>query len=274
MTMDLLRFARDAADIASDAGAAIMAVYAGEVSVTQKADGSPVTLADEEAEAVILAGLRRLSPAVPVIAEEAFAKGERGEVVGGTFMLVDPLDGTREFVSRNGEFTVNIALIKDGVPLAGCVYAPALGRMFIGASGAGAFAAEAAPGASIAACNLRPIRTRTYPPDGLVAVASRSHCDEATEAFLAALPIRERLTRGSSLKLCLLAEGAADVYPRFGPTMEWDIAAGHAVLAAAGGRVVGLDGGQFRYGKRDAGYRNGGFVAWGQAPIAAALSRC
>ncbi len=180
--------------------------------------------------------------------------------------MVDPLDGTREFISRNGEFTVNIALIEKGQPIVGCVYAPAREAMYI--AGATAFRAELAPGAALPPLDHLPaIRTRGYPEVGLRAVASRSHLDPATEAVLKRLPIASRQNAGSSLKFCVIAQGDADVYPRLAPTMEWDTAAGQAVLVAAGGCVLGKDGAPLVYGKAAAGLRNDGFVAWGRAPL-------
>lgn len=241
--------------IAREAGAEIMGVYTAGPVARLKDDRSPVTDADERAEAIILARLAQLLPDVPVIAEESASHGQT-PVIGRRFILVDPLDGTKEFISRNGEFTVNIALIEDGVPVAGVVYAPAIDALYAG-DGKGAWR-ETAAGRS-------PIRVRPRPTEGLTALCSRSHPDARCDAFLAGLPIASRVEAGSSLKFCRIAEGAADVYPRFGATMEWDIAAGHAVLAAAGGRVLRPDDGAIAYGKTDQAYRNGPFVAWGTA---------
>ena len=178
------------------------------------------------------------------------------------FLLVDPLDGTKEFLARNGEFTINVALIQSGKPVAGAVYAPALGRLWFG-GGDEAFLCDAKPGEALPdPSQWRRIRARKA-PEALVAVASRSHADPQTEAFLDRLPVRERRSRGSSLKFCLLAEGAADVYPRFGPTMEWDTAAGDAVLRSAGGVVLDEQDLPLTYGKVDRKLKNGPFVAWG-----------
>jgi 3'(2'), 5'-bisphosphate nucleotidase len=248
------RLADRFAVIALDAGSRIMAFY-GAASVQAKGDGSPLTQADLAAHDAILAGLAAACPGLPVVSEEDAARAEAAPE--GPFILVDPLDGTREFISGNGEFTVNIALVDGGVPVAGVVHAPALGRTWVGALGAGARAAgpDGAP--------LRPIAVRAPDPAGLVAVASRSHRDAQTEAFLATLTVAGLRSVGSSLKFCLVAAGEADVYPRFGPTMEWDTAAGQAVLEAAGGCVCGPDGSAFRYGKAGAAWRNGSFVAWG-----------
>ncbi len=255
------------AALALEAGRAIMKIYDRGAQVRLKADSSPVSDADEEAEAVILAGLARACPAIPVVAEESVAKGAHVAACD-LFILVDPLDGTREFISRNGEFTVNIGLIHKGAPIAGAVYAPALGRLWI--AGRTAQVCDVALGATLPAKTARQtIRVRKPPADGLVALASRSHRDAETEAFLARLPIAECVSAGSSLKFCRLAEGAADVYPRFGTTMEWDVAAGDAVLRAAGGAVRTPSGAPFCYGK--SAFRNGPFIAWGQAPGASAV---
>jgi 3'(2'), 5'-bisphosphate nucleotidase len=246
-------------DLARAAGAAILAIYATDFNIRDKADASPVTAADEQAEAVILAGLSRLAPDIPVVAEESVAAGRVPDISGGRFFLVDPLDGTREFVSRNGEFTVNIALIEQGVPVLGVVFAPAVGgvagRLFAGAAGVGAWVEDAQ--------GRRPIRCRPVPAEGLTVLASRSHGDAvALDAFLAGRKVARLANAGSSLKLCLIAEGAADCYPRHGRTMEWDIAAGHAVLAAAGGQVHRLDdAAPLAYGKP--GFENPHFVAAG-----------
>jgi 3'(2'), 5'-bisphosphate nucleotidase len=242
---------------AEEAGAATLRYY-GRAAAVLKTDGSPVTAADHAAEEIILRALARLTPEIPVVAEEAMANGHGHghgpEMVGSRFWLVDPLDGTREFLSGNGEFTVNIALIEDGRPILGVVVAPALGQSY------GAHE----PGTAILAdtAGERPIRVRTIPEEGETVVGSRSHGDPvAMERFLADRRVSAFRAAGSSLKLCLVAQGEADLYPRFGPTMEWDIAAGHAVLRAAGGQVLTLDGEPFRYGKPD--YRNGPFVASG-----------
>jgi 3'(2'), 5'-bisphosphate nucleotidase len=240
-------------DIAREAGGVIMAVYATDFAVRGKSDASPVTEADERAEAVIVQRLRALTPDIPIVAEEAVAAGH-APAVGRRFWLVDPLDGTREFASRNGEFTVNIALVDDGAPVLGVVLAPAIGRLFAGAVGHGAIAEQAGA--------RRNIRCRAVPDAGLTVVASRSHGDAAAlDAFLAGRRVASLVNSGSSLKLCLVAAGEADLYPRLGRTMEWDIAAGHAVLLAAGGRVTTLQGEPLRYGKP--GFENPHFVAQG-----------
>ena len=192
---------------------------------------------------------------MPVVAEEEAAAG-RMVAVDGRFFLVDPLDGTKEFLNRNGEFTVNIAEVVDGVPVAGVVYAPAINRLFVGEQGAGAFEVSAD------LTQVRPMAARTVPDEGLVAIGSRSHSDAKTEGFLAQFDIAEFKSAGSSLKFCLVAAGEADMYPRAGRTMEWDTAAGHAVLMAAGGRVDRWEGTPLLYGKP--GFENPGFVARGR----------
>jgi 3'(2'), 5'-bisphosphate nucleotidase len=249
---------------AQRAGGAIMAVYATDFSVRDKADASPVTAADEAAEKIILADLAAIAPSIPVIAEESVAAGKAPPIDASTarFFLVDPLDGTREFVSRRDEFTVNIALIEDGAPVLGVVLAPARRELYWGdvkARKAGRIDAD--PDGTMPSLGTA-IAARSPPPRGLTAVASRSHRTPETDAFLAGYPVTEFRSIGSSLKFCLVAAGEADLYPRVGTTMEWDTAAGHAVLAAAGGTVTDLEGGPFRYGKRD--FRNGNFVARGR----------
>ncbi|MEZ5646621.1 MAG: 3'(2'),5'-bisphosphate nucleotidase CysQ [Burkholderiaceae bacterium] len=241
------------------AGDVVMAVYAEDIEVDSKADQSPVTRADRDAEAVILEGLARLGSGCPVVAEESVAAGNI-PATGRCFWLVDPLDGTREFISRNGEFTVNIALIADGVPVLGLVLAPALGRLFVGGPGLGAW--------MDAGAGRQPIQVREVPPAGLTVVASRSHGDAAAlDAFLEGRRVAQVVGAGSSLKLCLLAQGEADVYPRLGRTMEWDIAAGQAVLLGAGGQVNALTGEALAYGKP--GFENPHFVAWARSPAGA-----
>lgn len=231
-----------------------MSVYQREFTVIEKADASPVTEADCMAEALIVPALQALLPDVVVVAEEAVSAGKIPKI-GERFWLVDPLDGTKEFISRNGEFTVNVALIENGLPVLGVVLAPAIGCLFAGVVGQGAFVVDS--------CGRREISCRFCDDDGLIVVASRSHGDaEALGKFLAGSKIRELRTAGSSLKLCLVASGEADVYPRLGRTMEWDIAAGQAVLMAAGGSVEDLKGGALRYGKP--GFENSHFVAWGK----------
>lgn len=269
-TSDLDAIAEIFTDLAHDAGAAIMRIYGRDAHARVKSDQSPVCDADEAAEVVILRGLAERLPQIPVVSEEAVAAGKPIET-SSLFILVDPLDGTREFLARNGEFTINLALVADGVPIAGVVYAPALERIW--KSGTRSWTARLAAGASKPAQDQwQAIHTRQAPKDGLVALASRSHADPQTDAYLAHLPIRESRTAGSSLKFCFIAEGDADVYPRFGPTMEWDTAAGDAVLRTAGGLVETPTGAPFRYGKFADRLKNGAFIAWGDSTVAAAYS--
>lgn len=247
--------------LALEAGRAIMDVYARpDLGVQAKADASPVTEADLAADAIIVAGLEAAFPGVPVVTEE---RAESHALQAGAHFLVDPLDGTREFVNRRGDFTVNIALIEDGHPVAGIVHAPARGRLLRTAVGGGAVeeAGELDPAVE---GPLRTIRVALADNAALRVVVSKSHRDAETDAYIAKLRVAAVESAGSSLKFALVAAGEADVYPRFGPTMEWDTAAGHAVLAAAGGRVLRLtDGEPLRYGT--ASRRNPGFVAVGEA---------
>lgn len=244
-------------DLSILAGNEIMAIYATDFSAKAKGDLTPVTEADEAAERIILAGLAKIDPATPVISEEAASAGRIPET-SDSFFLVDPLDGTKEFISRNGEFTVNIARVENGVPVAGVVYAPALKRIFWGESGIGAAqgTVEGDAAGAWTALTVRPV-----PADGATVVASRSHRDQATDDYLKSVKVKALCSAGSSLKFCLVAAAEADLYPRFGRTMEWDTAAGHAVLLAAGGKVVTVDGPVLSYGKRSRGYDNPGFIA-------------
>ena len=256
-------FAGALAEIAHAAGQLILSHYAEPGEVRAKRDESPVTAADEEAEALIEAALIRLAPDVPTIGEEAMANG-RVPRLARRFFLVDPLDGTKEFLKRNGEFTVNIGLIEDGAPVCGVVHAPAKERAFIGEAGRGAWEVPAVARAEIDLTRAVPIRARAAPADGIVALVSRTHRDAKTEEYLAAYSIAEFNAAGSSLKFGLLAAGEADLYPRHGPTMEWDTAAGQAVLQAAGGSVTTLDGARLIYGKASQGFRNPSFIARGR----------
>ncbi len=242
---------------ARDAAREIMRIYAGDLGVRNKADKSPVTDADHAAEAIIVAGLRGLTPDLPVVAEEEMAAGRVPTLNGGgaPFWLVDPLDGTKEFIKRNGEFTVNIALIDQRKPLLGVVLAPATGTLWRGIVGDGADKSENGGAFTV-------IRTRRPPAEGLTAFASRStaiYSDLDIWFRNNALTVAERKQAGSSLKFCLIAEGKGDIYPRFGPTNEWDTAAGQAVLEAAGGEVVTTDGRPLAYGKRN--FSNPHFIA-------------
>jgi 3'(2'), 5'-bisphosphate nucleotidase len=258
MTVGSLSFAALLAELTPlihEAGALVMRVYATDFQVEIKGDKSPVTLADQCAEKVIFEGLRRLTPDIPVVGEEAASAGDIPDV-SNRFWLVDPIDGTKEFVNRNGEFTVNIALVEHGIPVLGLVLAPALATLYAGATGVGAWVEVGK--------ERRAISARAVPADGLTVVGSRHHGnDTAVDAFLAGRPVAAHRRVGSSLKLCLLAEGLADVYPRFGRTMEWDTAAGDAILRAAGGAVRTIAGELLAYGKP--GFENPDFAAWGAA---------
>lgn len=253
------------AALAVEAGAIVMGIFAADqIASRSKDDNSPVSAADERAEAFLLERLERLAPKLPVVAEEAAARGE-SPAHGDAYLLVDPLDGTKEFIAHGKEFTVNIALVVHKIPRAGAIFAPALGRLWF--AGGEAFAVSVQPGATLPPrAKWQKLHTRRRPAQGMAALVSRSHLDDATRAFLSCNDVRESRDVGSSLKFCRLAEGEADVYPRFGPTMEWDIAAGDAILRAAGGIVLTPAGEPFVYGKAKARYRNGPFVAWAERP--------
>ncbi|KAB2851717.1 MAG: 3'(2'),5'-bisphosphate nucleotidase CysQ [Hyphomicrobiaceae bacterium] len=258
--------------LAIEAGEAVLRHYRNGVAVETKADLTPVTAADREAEAIILSGLARHFPAIPVVAEESVAEG-RIPKAASRFFLVDPLDGTREFVARRGEFTVNIALIDNESPVFGLVYAPATGELCVARDRADARETRLDPEAARIDPSLfawRPMRARSPDPDGLVVLASRSHLDQATSDLIGRYKVKSLANAGSSLKFCALARGTADFYPRLGRTMEWDTAAGEAVLRAAGGSVSQIDGRPMRYGKASEGYRNPGFLAWGLQAVAPA----
>ena len=249
------------ARIALQAGKVIMDIYESDFAVDQKGDASPVTAADQKAETLILAALAEADPTLMVIAEEEASEGRVPEH-GHRFALVDPLDGTREFVSRNGEFTVNIAIIEHGRPVMGVVYAPAKNRLFVAESHNSGWQAEAAPGADVPT-ERRSLRIRACPEAGVTAIASKSHRTPETDLWLDKHKVNETLGAGSSLKFCLIAAGEADLYPRMGRTMEWDTAAGQAVVEAAGGRVLTEEGTPLLYGKRERGYDNPHFIVYG-----------
>ncbi|MBO3758946.1 3'(2'),5'-bisphosphate nucleotidase CysQ [Ciceribacter sp. L1K22] len=254
-------------EAALEASRIILSVRKTGPEVELKADCSPVTEADRRAETLILDRLAAHHPSIPVVAEEAVAAGCVPDISGGRFILVDPLDGTREFIDGRADFTVNIALIENGVPIAGVVVAPAKGLAYLGENG---HAEKLTIGGDCSIATREPIRARpaVAPP---VAVASRSHGNAETDAYLVAAGVTEYCAVGSSLKFCLVAEARADIYPRFSPTMEWDTAAGDAILRAAGGRTLGLDGEALRYGKRDQAperaFGNPSFIAHGAPPI-------
>jgi len=253
---------------AVEAGCAAHEIYLGDFEVQRKADRSPVTAADHAAEAIILKHLAQAAPGVPVVAEEEVAAG-RLPVIGNEFFLVDPLDGTKEFVQKRGDFTVNIALISGGDPVLGVVYAPVTSALYVGNVTAG-MASRSREDPSAPVTPREAVRVRPVPKQGLTVVVSRSHATAETETYLQQYPVAERVSVGSSLKFCLVASGEADLYPRLGPTMEWDTAAGHAVLVAAGGSVSAPGGVRLTYGKP--GLRNSFFIASGSVrpiPLAA-----
>lgn len=250
MSLDYSRLADELSVAARDAGRAILAIVERGFDVENKQDLSPVTEADRAAELIILGALSLAAPGVPVIAEEEVAAG-RIPTHGDTYFLVDPLDGTKEFIRGGDDYTVNIGLIENGIPKLGIVYSPARDTLHGGIVDEGAWIEDAA--------GKRDIRTRER-GDRLVAVASKSHFTQNTADYLeAAVGLCEHLSIGSSLKFCVVAEGQADIYPRLSPTSEWDTAAGHAVLLAAGGRVDGLDRTSLKYGKKA--FLNRAFVA-------------
>jgi 3'(2'), 5'-bisphosphate nucleotidase len=263
------RLLDELSSIVSAAAGAILAARREPLDAQIKPDQSPVCAADHAAEAVILDAVSRLLPAVPIISEEAMARSSPPHALSGQFMLVDPLDGTREFLAGRDEFTVNVALVDGGVPWLGIVAAPAWGILWRGIAGRGAERVLLPAGAPVtAASGSTRIRTRKRPHEGLTAAVSRSHLDSRTAAALANLPVAQRLSLGSAVKFCQIAEGQADVYPRLSTTCEWDVAAGHAVLAAAGGIMTTPEGGTLSYGQWDQGFRVPGFIAWGD-PVAA-----
>lgn len=255
--MDLAEFSDPLIAAARHAGDAILAVRVIGLDIREKADRSPVTEADETAERIILAALGEITPSVPVIAEESVARDGTPEVGDTRFWLVDPLDGTKEFIAGRDEFTVNIALIEDGDPIMGIVYLPAFDELYFGIAGRGAWRQRRGDEAPHA------ITVRHAPSEGLTILASRSHRTTEVDAYLKRLSVARVRTAGSSLKFCVLACGEADLYPRFGRTMEWDTAAGDAVLRAAGGTVKTVDGTPLGYAKP--GFANPDFIAQGAA---------
>jgi 3'(2'), 5'-bisphosphate nucleotidase len=255
---DLLSLVKELLPVVHEAGAAIMAVYDGTFTVQHKEDSSPLTLADLESQRIITTALNRITPELPVLAEESATAPWAERRLWRELWLVDPLDGTREFVKRNGEFTINIALIEEHEPLLGLISAPALGHVYWGAKGMGAYAQErGAPARRIQISSVQqPLRV----------VGSRSHASEETARYLERVGPHVLKGIGSSLKFCLLAEGQADLYPRFGPTSEWDTAAGQAILEAAGGQVTRFDGHRLRYNCRES-VINGDFLAFTDASV-------
>jgi 3'(2'), 5'-bisphosphate nucleotidase len=234
--------------IAAQAAETILGLASNRAS-RSKADGSPVTAADEASEAVICEGLRRLAPAIPVISEEEASRDRPTAIAGGSYFLVDPLDGTREFIAGRDEYTVNIALVTDGTPMLGiiCAPAPIFGALWRGIVGSGAerLSGSGWTGAAV------PIHTRPRPDHEALVMVSRSHLDAQTRTYVDGIPQTKLVPCGSSVKFCRLAEGSADLYPRLAPTRDWDVAAGHAILKAAGGDVTGPDGTRLRYGTPD-----------------------
>ena len=238
--------------------------FAEKPDVRSKADGSPVTSADLAAEAIICEGLKRLAPDVPIISEEREAREKQQAFRSGSYFLVDPLDGTREFIAGRDEYTVNIALMTDGAPLFGIICAPALGDLWRGIVG------RRAERISLASLTESPIQihTRPRPESEAVVMVSRSHLEARTKSYVDGLPGAKLVQSGSSIKFCRLAEGSADLYPRLAPTHDWDIAAGHAILKAAGGSVTAPDGAALVYGSTD--LLIPAFLAWGD-PASAVL---
>lgn len=250
------------------AGRVQMGYFRRGVAVMRKSDDSPVTVADQESERLLLAALDRVAPGVPVIAEEAVTAG-RIPAIGRRFFLVDPLDGTKGFVRGDRDFTINIGLIEDRVPTFGVVYAPALDDFYVTlapAETANARLAPDAPVRTLADCALQPVRTRVPQPGKMKALTSTSHPRHETVRLLDRYGVTERKPVSSSIKFCLIARGEADVYPRMGPTSEWDTAAGQAVLTAAGGVVTRFDGAPMVYGNAADKFVNPAFVAWGRPP--------
>lgn len=262
-------------DIVARAAAVTLATSFSQVAHRIKTDLSPVTAADEASEALIVAGLAELLPGVPVIAEEEAAAHRLPSSIEPSFVIVDPLDGTREFLAGRDEFTVNVAIVTNGVPIAGLIAAPARGLLWRGVVGGVAerMNLRLSPGQSgnpAKAYGRTPIHTRPA-PSRLTVATSRSHLDENTEDFLARLPLAKRYLCGSSVKFCYLAQGEADIYPRLSPTREWDVAAGCAILAAAGGAVLRPQGGPLQFGRMAERFLVPGFIAVGDPSIVASL---
>jgi 3'(2'), 5'-bisphosphate nucleotidase len=253
-------------DLVAQAGAAILAVNRRTMTAHGKADGSPVTEADIAADRIIAEGLARLLPQIQTLSEERSHLARLP--TSSSFFLIDPLDGTKEFLAGRDEFTVNLALVSDGVPLLGIVGAPALGLIWRGLVGRGAERLTMTGGSGVRAAE--PIHTRPIPPpeNPWIAAVSRSHGDSRTEAFIDRRPGAVRQMAGSAIKFCRVAEGGADIYPRLSPTCEWDVAAGHALVAAAGGKVTDLNGAALRFGAGRADFIVPEFIAWGD-PAAA-----
>jgi 3'(2'), 5'-bisphosphate nucleotidase len=251
---------------AAKAGAAIMAHYGATDEIEYKDDQSPVTQADRDSNEILETALRELAPNIPIVSEESTT--DRKASLGQTFFLVDPLDGTKEFIKERTDFTVNVGLIDDGFPCFGLVYAPARNLLAVTIADGVAIETSMAPskdGADLNALSHKRLHARAAHPEAITALVSLSHLDRKTEEFLEGYSVTERTAAGSSIKFLEIARGNADLYPRLGPTMEWDTAAGQAVLEAAGGHVVNTRGARFRYGKTDSALKNANFVAWGRS---------
>jgi 3'(2'), 5'-bisphosphate nucleotidase len=250
-------------DLVAHACAAILDLAQHKITAQDKLDGSPVTQADLAADAIIVDGLQRLRPDIPVVSEERVDHATGPYPT--SFFIVDPLDGTREFIAGHNDYTVNVALISGGRPLLGVIGAPALGLIWRGVVGAGAERLGSSIDASERLASRTPVRTRPLPADAWIAAVSRSHLDSRTDAFITQRGGAQRLTIGSALKFCRVAEGTADIYPRLSAISEWDIAAGHAIVEAAGGRVVDSRGGPLSFGQRRGHFAVPEFIAWGDA---------
>lgn len=267
--LDFHQLATDLLQCVQDAGRVEMQIYHQGFEIELKSDASPVTVADRAAEEIILKGLKSAAPNIPVVAEEAASIGDIPQT-GERFFLVDPLDGTKEFINKSHEFTVNIALIEQGIPVFGIVYVPPSGTLYVTLGTDKVVKVTMPVNAALPDLSdtSHPVISTTRPlNDGVRVVASKSHMNEETSNYLSRFTITDMKSAGSSLKFCLLAEGLADLYPRFAPTMEWDTAAGDAVLRAAGGIVVTEDGSPLSYGKAQQDYRNPSFIAWGRMPL-------
>jgi 3'(2'), 5'-bisphosphate nucleotidase len=248
------------ANLSAEVAAAAAATLTAARTVRLKADGTPVTDADERSQDILLKAMARLMPGIAVVSEELAIRPSR---LGDVFALIDPLDGTKEFVAGSGEYTVNLAIIRDREPVVGIVAVPAEGLIYRGCVHHGAERLAMSRGGVGPHTAAEPICVRTPPRGGVVAAVSRSHLDSATVGLLDRLHIGNRMACGSALKFCRIAEGAADIYPRLAPTCEWDVAAGHALVAAAGGTVTLPDGGALRYGEAASDFRVPAFIAWG-----------
>jgi 3'(2'), 5'-bisphosphate nucleotidase len=253
-------------ELVARAAAAILDIARHKIAAEDKPDGSPVTQADLAADAIIVDGLKRLRPDVPVVSEERVERAAGPYLA--SFFIVDPLDGTREFIAGHDDYTVNVALVTSGRPLLGVIGAPALGLMWRGVVGSGAERMRISPDAAARLASRTPIGTRPLPDGPWLAAVSRSHLDGRTDAFIKQRGAATRLPIGSALKFCRVAEGAADIYPRLSAISEWDIAAGHAILEAAGGTVTDSRGQPLSFGQRKGDFAVPEFIAWGDAASA------